>query len=308
MLQNMNFYSFFVSQCYSLRTEIKTMMFPSHTARRKHGFTLVELLVVIGIIALLISILLPSLNAAREQAIKVQCLSNLRQLGIATTMYVTDNRLFFPQPFTDGQINPTTARNQVLWFNAVDRYLASTMKNFESTVSANRNYTPYKQCPVYQSFGENTGVVGLNGSRTYKMNQYFGELRGATPPNIPTGVLWTKTTKVKESTRTVLYFDGLAKDLNLLIDDSDNTTFSGHEELVGIRHDKRKSANVVFVDGHAETVKQATKDKAVSLGTTKVWYTEWEGAQPYYSAWNYAGSGVKDPRQTLVWDMNHEIR
>ena len=59
-------------------------------AGRKAAFTLIELLVVIAIIALLMGILLPSLNRARQQGKKISCLSNLRQMGIATQAYLID--------------------------------------------------------------------------------------------------------------------------------------------------------------------------------------------------------------------------
>ena len=65
--------------------------------RRRAGFTLVELLVVIAIIALLIAILIPALNAARRQALTVQCLSNQKQMGLAAFTYATDHHGWLPR-------------------------------------------------------------------------------------------------------------------------------------------------------------------------------------------------------------------
>ncbi len=82
------------------------------------GFTLVELLVVIGIISLLVSILLPALNKARQQANLIDCESRLRQMGQALNIYVTENGGLLP--FGDVRHDPTGAAGPAtFWENNV---------------------------------------------------------------------------------------------------------------------------------------------------------------------------------------------
>src|SRR5688572_32090267 len=71
----------------------------SRSDMRRTAFTLVELLVVVGIIAILVAMLLPALQRARAQSLSIACMSNLRQVYLGFSMYAHDFKENFPYPY-----------------------------------------------------------------------------------------------------------------------------------------------------------------------------------------------------------------
>ena len=109
-------------------------------------FTLIELLVVIAIIAILAAMLLPALNQARERGRSTRCLSNLKQLGTASTMYSDDaNGELVPSRYTnDG------TRDTLWWYAALARYAGVAERNTRTNtyVHIRDNVTVFS-CPTH---------------------------------------------------------------------------------------------------------------------------------------------------------------
>ena len=141
---------------------------------RRGGFTLVELLVVIGIIALLISILIPVLGRARDQANRVACLSNIRQIGIAFRMYASDNKdwcpwaapLNRPDLYADWIHWRTGINNQGLASSAIAKYLGGGQGLANNTALEKVFRCPSDRLQDRPSFTQYP--------YSYTMNIYFG--------------------------------------------------------------------------------------------------------------------------------------
>ncbi len=216
--------------------------------RRRLGFTLVELLVVIGIIALLISILLPALNSARKQADRVKCLAALQQIGNAYFMYANEHKGAWPatrhtfngpastSPLTGASI-PAGFRDR-RWQDFIGKYVSG---NREINPIGTQNRTLELQywsdeirdgnnllwgCPTWSRAVVNTsGTTTINGIffNGYQMNKYPlapNDLVAGVPPQRNTNLVqdlvasnlrgkFFNQSQYKQAAERALVFEGI---------------------------------------------------------------------------------------------------
>lgn len=245
---------------------------------RASGFTLVELLIVLSIIALLVGVLMPALAAARNAAHAVQCGSRMRQLGVATASYLHDFDATYPQPTQDGYYDtdrgyPAGEKQRNCWYNALDPYIAEYAEQYVN--SSDRNNVAIKQDPAWHRLDPDV----RKHNKTIKMNEHFGV-------RDDDAVKWVRAFHIRQPARTVVFGDGRGNDLS---DEHPSWSIPGYFHLrpsyIGLRHNG--AANIAFADGHAERVSQATRTVSIS------------GEIEEIEAWHDVG----DARQTLVWEV-----
>ena len=275
--------------------------------KSSRGFTLIELLVVIAIIAILAGMLLPALARAKQKANKISCLGNLKQWGLAQTMYVEDSEQVFPRtkipngtPGTGGSYNEDTpywidltgveyydrqngaAYGRDAWFNALPPLVAKQpLWQYAVASSGPHDFITSKSvflCPTAAAKGLDANKTSNPGSMDSQYVPFNYGMNSKGTDGLATNTV-LKTSMVVHPSAFVLFSDVRTR--------ADEAPYAGTDSAksqivctpqcyttrVSSRHEA--GANITFSDGHAAYYRYSylctTRDgKAADPGLTDI--------------------------------------